>query len=95
MAAVVDGNLKIDRLTSDNYHDWAFDMKMLLMRSDVWNIVTGDETLGDDATATERILFQKRENRALSSICLAVGKECKVYVRAAKTSKEAWDAFLS
>ena len=92
MASLGDNKMQMEKLTSENYHDWAFDMKMLLMRADVWNIVTGEETLAEDASLNEKAMFQKRENRALSSICLAVSKECKIYVRSAKTSKEAWDS---
>ena len=80
MASLGDSKMQMEKLTSENYHDWAFDMKMLLMRADVWNIVTGEETLAEDASLNEKAMFQKRENRALSSICLAVSKECKIYV---------------
>ena len=63
------------------------------MRNDVWDIVTGEEVLENGASNVKRAAFKKRENRALSTICLAVSKECKIYVRSAKTSKEAWDTF--
>ena len=78
-------------LSSDNYYAWKFDMKMLLIGRDVWDIVTGDEELEEGATQKEERSFKKRENQALSMICLNVSQEMKIYVRSAKTSKEAWD----
>ena len=91
MSSVEEGNLRVEKLTAENFHNWKFDMKMLLMRNDVWDIVTGEEVLENGASNVKRAAFKKRENRALSTICLAVSKECKIYVRSAKTSKEAWD----
>ena len=87
-----DANFRVEKLSADNYHTWKFDMKMLLMRNDVWEIVTGDEVLDENASVKEKVNFKKRENRALSTICLSVNKELKIYVRSSKTSKEAWEA---
>ena len=78
-------------LSSDNYYAWKFDMKMSLIGRDVWDIVTGDEILEEGATQKEERSFRKRENQALSMICLNVSQEIKIYVRSAKSSKEAWD----
>ena len=91
MSSVEEGNLRVEKLTAENFHNWKFDMKMLLMRNDVWDIVTGEEVLENGASIVKRTAFKKRENRALSTICLAVSKECKIYVRSAKTSREAWE----
>ena len=91
MSSVEEGSLRVEKLTTENFHNWKFDMKMLLMRNDVWDIVTGEEVLENGASNVKRTAFKKRENRALSTITLAVSKECKIYVRSAKTSKEAWE----
>jgi hypothetical protein len=82
-------------LTSENYHLWKFDMKMLLIGKDVWDIVAGEEILEDDASKKEKLCFKKRENHALSTICLNVSPSVKIYVRNAKTSKEAWNSLES
>jgi hypothetical protein len=63
---------RVEKLTSENYHNWKFDMKMLLVGKDLWDIVTGDEILEEDAEDQERSRFRKRENKALSVICLAI-----------------------
>ena len=33
---------------SDNYFNWKFDMEMVLIGRDLWDIVTGAEVLGED-----------------------------------------------
>ena len=88
MASLTEGKPQVEKLTSENYHDWAFDVKMLLMRGDCWSIVTGEETLFDDATNAVKMAFKKSENCALSTICLSVSKECKIYVRSQKVARK-------
>ena len=60
-------------------------MKLLLVGKDVWDIVTGDEVLDVDASDKERKIFRKRENQALSLICLNVSQGMKIYARSAQT----------
>ena len=69
-------------------------MKMMLVGNDLWDIVTGDEVevVGEQARAGGRNAFKKRENRALSLICLAISPDLKIYVRSAKSAKEAWES---
>ena len=43
-------NAGIEVLNGENYYAWKFDMKMLLVGKDVWDIVTGEEVLDADAT---------------------------------------------
>ena len=47
MTSGEDANFRVDKLSAENYHNRKFDMKMLLMRNDVWEIVTGDEGLDE------------------------------------------------
>eukprot|EP00794_Sanderia_malayensis_P004480 gene4480-biopygen3647 len=51
MASDEIAGLKVEKLNGDNYHNWKFQIKMHLMAKDVWEIVTGDETLPEDASA--------------------------------------------
>lgn len=81
--------LKVEKLNEDNYHNWKFKLKMLLMVKDVWEIVTGDETLPDDDPPGEKTKFKKRENIALATDCLSVVTGLQFYVRSAVTAKEA------
>ena len=86
-----DNSLKVEKLNGENYHSWKFQMKMYLIGKDLWDITTGTETLGDDATAEEQRKFKKRENLALASVCLSVATSLQIYVRSAGNTKEAWE----
>ena len=88
MASDEIAGLKVEKLNGDNYHNWKFQMKMHLMAKDVWEIVTCDETLPDDASPGERIEFRKRESIALATVCLSVVTDLQIYVRSAVTAKE-------
>ena len=84
-----ESNLKIEKLTSENYHSWKFQIKMYLIGKDLWDIVRGTEVLKVNPTADERSKFRKREQLALSIICLSVSTNLHVYVRNAETAKDA------
>ena len=77
---------------SDDYFNWKFDMEMVLIGRDLWDIVTGAEVLGDDATEKVRNDFRRRDNKARSIICLSINSDLKIYIRNCKSSKEAWDS---
>ena len=79
------------KLTNDNYYNWKFNMRMSLIGKDLWEIVEGTETLPEDANEDRRRRFRKRENHALSSICLSVSESLQIYIREAKSAKEAWE----
>ena len=87
----VTGGLKVEKLTGDNHHSWTFQMKMLLIAKDLWEIVTGAETLSGNATAEEQRKFKKRENLPWATICLSVSTNLQIYVRNAIKAIEAWD----
>ena len=80
------------KLTSENYHHWKFNIKMMLIGRDLWEIVEGSEVLPEEATNKQTQEFRKRVNKALSLICLAVSDNLQIYVRNAKSGKEAWDS---
>ena len=66
-------------------------MKMFLIGKDLWDIVTGAETMDTNSSAAEQNKFRKRENMALASVCLSVATNLQIYVRSASKAKEAWD----
>ena len=83
---------KVEKLTADTYFSWKFNMHMYLMGKDLWEIVSGTEVLAqDEADANVRSQFKKREQKAMSAICLSVSTPLQIYVRNVKTAKEAWD----
>eukprot|EP00794_Sanderia_malayensis_P016599 gene16599-biopygen14022 len=88
------GGFKVEKLTGDSYYSWKFQMKMALVGKDLWDIVTGDEVLDGTAAVVQQFCsskFQRRENIALATICLSVLPSLQIYVRAAKSAKEAWN----
>ena len=89
--ATEDISFKVEKLTGDNYHSWKFQMQMCLIGKDLWEIVTGTDQLAEGATDAEQRRFRKRENLALALVCLSVATNLQIYVRSAKSEKEAWD----
>ena len=87
-----DVEFKFEKLTTENYHTWKFNMKMFLIGKDLWDVVQGTETIGENATVEERRKFQKRQNLALASVCLSISSSLQIYVRAAETGKDAWES---
>ena len=62
----------MEKLTADTYHKWKFNMMMSLIGRDLWEIVEGSEVLVRGANENQRMQFRKRDNKALSMICLSV-----------------------
>ena len=48
---------KVEKLNRDNYHHWKFQMKMCLTGKNLWEIVTGAETMPADASAETQRKF--------------------------------------
>ena len=66
------------KLTADNYHNWKFSIKMMLIGRDLWEIVEGSEVLPEEATPKQTQEFRKRVNKALSLICLSVSDNLQI-----------------
>ena len=91
MATGDETSFKVDKLTSENYHSWKFNMKMYLMGKDLWDMTQGTETVAEEALAADKSKHTKKMNLALASVCLSVSSNLHIYLRSAKTAKEAWD----
>ena len=89
---MAENNSDVEKLQgADDYHAWKFSMRMFLLGRDLWEIVEGSETVEEYNTDPERRKFKRRENHALSKICLSISPSLHIYVRSCKTAKEAWD----
>ena len=66
-------------------------------KRNIWNIVKDDEVEPTDegTTETQRRQLQKRERKALATICLSLGDEQLSLVCTATTAKEAWSKLES
>lgn len=72
----------------ENYNDWAFAMKMYLRHEDLWHAVEGYPE--EDGTSTA--VKVRKDQKALTKICLMVQPACYTHVMSAETAKEAWDS---
>ena len=83
---------RMEKLPTDTYHTWKCDMRWTLAGKDLWEITEGSKVLNPRATEQKKIDFKRRDQKALALICLSIEKSQKIYVRSAKTAKEAWEA---
>ena len=60
MASTEEINYRLEKLSSDNYYNWKFDMRMLLIGKDLWDIVSGAEVVANDASPAQKESFRKR-----------------------------------
>ena len=89
-----DSSYKVEKLNGNNYQ-WKFSTRMYLLGKDLWDIVDGSEVLGENATEDEQKKFKKRENLAISLVSLSVCPSLHIYIRNAKSSKEAWESLAN
>ena len=67
MSSSGEESFHIKKLSSENYYHWKFDMKMLLIGKDLWEIVTGGEVLARGATNKAISEFRKHATRRYRS----------------------------
>ena len=64
------------KLNSENYASWKLQLRMALIRDDLWDIVNGTEEKPNDAASDEdKKKFKTRSNKALSMIVLSMKPE--------------------
>lgn len=78
----------IDKLTSDNYSIWSFKIKALMQEKEVWSAIE-DEKPKDE---TKHSAWNKINQKALNTIILSVSNSQIIYIKSAKTAKEAWES---
>ena len=72
MAGTVDEKWTIDKLDSTNWTTWKFQIKHLLLAKGLWGFIDGTELLAEDADAVARADFQKRSQRAFSTLVMSI-----------------------
>ena len=82
----------IAKLNGENYLHWKFSMSMYLKGKDLWAIVKRTEVLGENATEKQRDSFRRRENTAISCICLGIVESLHICVHFCETAAEAWES---
>ena len=90
--STLDDKWTIDKLDSSNWCTWKFQMKHMLLAKGLWGHVTGTERLADEATPAQRTEFEKKGQRAFSTIVMAVSTPQLYLITSCEQAKEAWDA---
>ena len=66
-------------------------MRHLLLAKGLWGCVDGSEVLPEDAAAPARAEFEKKEQRAFSTIALAISTSHLYLITSCEKPKNAWD----
>ena len=82
----------VDKLDGANWLTWKFQMRHLLLAKGLWGFVDGTEELAEDASASAREEFKKKEQRAFSTIALAVCTSQLYLITSCEKPKDVWDA---
>ena len=72
MAGTVEEKWSIDKLDGSNWQTWKFQMRHLLLAKGLWGFVDGTEELQEDADDQHRAEFERRRQKALSSMVMAI-----------------------
>ena len=92
MATGTDEKWVIDKLDGPNWTTWKFQMKHLLLAKGLWGVVDGTEVLADDAAEGVRTEFQKKSQKAFSTLVLAITASQLYLVTSREQARDAWVA---
>ena len=86
------GELKVDKLTSDNYLDWADNMQVFLEAKEMWRLVIGKEKIPPVTRPNDRKEWLKDDAVAKAWIHANVENLQHTHIRGLATSHERWMA---
>ena len=82
----------IEKLDSSNWMTWKFQIKHLLLAKDLWGFIDGTEVLQDDASAQQRADFNKRSQKAFSTMVMSVSSSQLYLITSYEEPRRAWTA---
>ena len=82
----------IEKLVSSNWMTWKFQIKHLLLAKDLWGFIDGTEVLQDDASAQQRADFNKRSQKAFSTMVMSVSSSQLYLITSYEEPRRAWKA---
>ncbi|KAG8147954.1 hypothetical protein E2320_001412 [Naja naja] len=85
---VMGGDFLVSQLNETNYLSWNVKMEMYLQWEELWTIVTNPPAVLDDGD-------QRKNEKALASIILALEDSQLIHVRGLQSAKECWVALHS
>nr|DAD19360.1 TPA_asm: hypothetical protein HUJ06_020823 [Nelumbo nucifera] len=82
-----------EKLVGTNYQYWRLCMEAYLQGHDLWDLVTGDDTLPDDTLqlVNARRKWKLKSGKALFALKTSISKEYIDHVRKLDSPKEIWD----
>ena len=82
----------IDKLDASNWMTWKFQIKHLLLARGLWGLVEGTEVLQGEANAQQRADFNKRIQKAFSTVVMAISSTQLYLVTSCEGPAAAWRA---
>ena len=87
--------LSIQKLAGqENWATFKFQIEHLLKAKGLWGHVTGEEVLADGASAQQKLEFDRRCERAFSTIVLNIATPQLYLVTSCKTPVDAWQTLI-
>ena len=86
-----DNKWSIDKLEGSNWSTWKFQMKHMLLAKGLWSHVDASETIGEEATPAQTAEFERRAQRAFSSIVMTIATSRLYLITSCDGAKDAWD----
>ena len=71
---------------------WRFQIKHLLLAKDLWGFNDGTEVPQDDASAQQQADFNKRSQKAFSTIVMSVSSSQLYLITSYEEQRRAWTA---
>ena len=85
--------LKTEKFDGEGWYMWRHKMEMVLVTLDLWDIVTGEETMPESEEDGTRITeWKKWDRKAQAEISLHLSDSQLPLVMRLKTPKDMWDA---
>ena len=78
----------IDKLDSSNWMTWKFQIKHLLLAKELW----GFEVLQENASAQQRADYNKRSQKAFSTIVMSISSSQLYLITSCEDAARAWTA---
>ena len=91
----MDEKWSIEKLESSNWMTWKFQMKHLLLAKELWGFIDGTEVIREGATAVARTEHQKKAQKALSTLVMAISTSQLYLITSCEKPKDAWDALCN
>lgn len=79
---------KVEKLNNTNYFTWKFKLELLLINDDLWSAFTEEQP----STAARLREWQRKDDKARTTIGLLVEDSQLVHIRGKRTALETWNS---